>query len=111
MTAPAPTGAPIRSRSRRTPRVLATAVAVAASAWAAEARADLDAGATWIVTEGRESGTVGLFEADGSIRGDVADAVVEAVGVETTVFEAPRKEQQAWLVRRFGADVNLAAAT
>lgn len=83
-------------------------VAVAADAWAAEARADLDAGATWIVTEGRESGTVGLFEPDGSIRGDVADAVVEAVGVETTVFEAPRKEQQAWLVRRFGADVNLA---
>lgn len=81
---------------------------VSADAWGAEAAGDRAAGASWIVTEGRESGTVGLFDADGSIRGDVVDAVVSAVGVGTTVFEAPRKEQQAWLVRRFGADVNLA---
>ena len=77
-------------------------------AWADEARADLAAGATWVITEGRESGTVGLYEPDGSVRSEVVDAVVGAVGVATTVFEAPRKEQQAWLVRRFGADVNLA---
>ncbi len=77
-------------------------------AWAAEAAADLAAGATWVVTEGRESGTVGLFAADGTVRVDVVDAVVAAVGVETVVFEAPLKEQQAWLVRRYGADVNLA---
>jgi phosphosulfolactate synthase len=83
-------------------------VAVDAAAWAAEAAADLAAGATWIVTEGRESGAVGLFAPDGTVRADLVDAVVDAVGVETTVFEAPRKEQQAWLVRRFGADVNLA---
>lgn len=83
-------------------------VTVTAQRWAAEAAADLAAGATWIVTEGRESGTVGLYEPDGSVRSDVVDAVVSAVGVDTTVFEAPRKEQQAWLVRRFGADVNLA---
>ena len=81
---------------------------VGAGSWAAEAADDLAAGATWIVTEGRESGTVGLFAPDGSVRADVVDAVVAAVGVETVVFEAPRKEQQAWLVRRFGADVNLA---
>ncbi len=81
---------------------------VDAAAWGAEAAGDRAAGASWIVTEGRESGTIGLFESDGSIRGDVVDAVVTAVGVDCTVFEAPRKEQQAWLVRRFGANVNLA---
>ena len=83
-------------------------VTVSPTDWAADARADLGAGATWIVTEGRESGTVGLFDPDGEVRADVVDAVVEAVGLDTTVFEAPRKEQQAWLIRRFGADVNLA---
>jgi phosphosulfolactate synthase len=83
-------------------------VVVDAEAWGVEAAGDLTAGASWIVTEGRESGTVGLFAADGSVRSNVVDAVVAAVGVERTVFEAPRKEQQAWLVRRFGADVNLA---
>jgi len=81
---------------------------VGAQAWAGEAAGDLQAGATWIVTEGRESGTVGLFTAGGEVRDDVVRAVVAAVGVGTTVFEAPRKEQQAWLIRRFGPDVNLA---
>ena len=80
---------------------------VNAEAWGVEAAGDRAAGATWIVTEGRESGTIGLFCADGSVRGDVVDAVVQAVGAPCTLFEAPRKEQQAWLVRRFGADVNL----
>jgi len=82
-------------------------VEVTASAWALAAAADLDAGATWVVTEGRESGTVGLFDPDGEVRVDVVDAVVAAIGVDSTVFEAPRKDQQAWLIRRFGADVNL----
>lgn len=81
---------------------------VGPAAWAAEAAADLAAGATWVVTEGRESGTVGLFTSDGLVRADVVDAVVGAVGAGTVVFEAPRKGQQAWLIRRFGPDVNLA---
>jgi phosphosulfolactate synthase len=80
---------------------------VSPGSWARAAAADRDAGATWVVTEGRESGTVGLFSPDGDVRGDVAEAVVDAVGVGCAVFEAPRKEQQAWLVRRFGPDVNL----
>ncbi len=83
------------------------AVEVRAAHWAAEAAADLAAGATWVVTEGRESGTVGLFDPSGTVRTDVVDAVVGSVGIDTTVFEAPRKEQQAWLIRRFGPDVNL----
>ena len=82
-------------------------VPVSASAWARAATADLAAGATWVVTEGRESGTVGLFDSSGEVRVDVVDAVVAAVGVDSTVFEAPRKDQQAWLIRRFGPDVNL----
>ncbi len=76
--------------------------------WAADAARDLEMGATWVVTEGRESGTVGLYDADGRVRIDVLDAVVGAVEVESLVFEAPRKDQQAYLIRRFGANVNLA---
>jgi phosphosulfolactate synthase len=80
---------------------------VSPDAWAAEAAADRAAGATWVVTEGRESGTVGLYSPAGEVRADVVDAVVDAVGIDSVVFEAPRKEQQAWLVRRFGPDVSL----
>jgi phosphosulfolactate synthase len=87
------------------------AAPVSPDAWAAAAAADREAGAEWIVTEGRESGTVGLFSGSGEVRGEVADAVVAAVGADCVVFEAPRKEQQAWLVRRYGADVGLGNLT
>ncbi|MBN9099918.1 MULTISPECIES: phosphosulfolactate synthase [unclassified Pseudonocardia] len=79
----------------------------AARWWPAECRADLDAGATLVVTEGRQSGTVGTFDDQGRVRPDVVEAVVAAVGVERVVFEAPRASQQAWFIRRFGAAVNL----
>ena len=74
----------------------------------AAAAGDLEAGATWILAEGRASGTVGIYESSGAIRQDVAEALAAAVGPDCVVFEAPREDQQAWFVRRFGPDVNLA---
>ncbi|MET0740195.1 MAG: phosphosulfolactate synthase [Candidatus Nanopelagicales bacterium] len=81
---------------------------VSAEVWATQAAAALQAGATWVVTEGRESGTVGVYEPDGRVREHVVEAVVGAVGADNLVFEAPRKDQQAWFIKRFGANVNLA---
>jgi phosphosulfolactate synthase len=76
--------------------------------WADEVAADLEAGARWVITEGRESGTVGIYRGDGSVREDVVAAVVAGAGLDRLLFEAPRKDQQAWLIRAFGPDVNLA---
>jgi phosphosulfolactate synthase len=76
--------------------------------WVELARADLDAGASAILTEGRESGMVGLYAADGSVRGEVVDALLDGVGADRLIFEAPHRHQQAWLIRRIGPDVNLA---
>jgi phosphosulfolactate synthase len=80
---------------------------VLAGQWAADAEADLGAGAEYVVTEGRDSGTVGLYEPDGSVRADVADAVVAAIGAGRVLFEAPQRAQQTWLIRRYGANVNI----
>jgi len=82
-------------------------VPVSPSGWAAELLGDLEAGASWAVAEGRESGTVGLYRPDGSVREAVVDAVVGAAGLRPLIFEAPAKHQQAWFIRRFGADVGL----
>ena len=60
-----------------------------------------------MVTEGREGGSVGLYCPDGSIRADLVEGLVSAVGVDRLIFEAPRREQQAWLIKRLGSDVNL----
>ena len=81
--------------------------AVWAQAWADEMVGDLAAGASWGITEGRESGTVGLYTSDGSVRWLVVDAVTGAVGADKVIFEAPRRNQQAALIRRFGPNVNL----
>jgi phosphosulfolactate synthase len=76
--------------------------------WASEVAGDIAAGARWVIAEGRESGTVGIYRDDGSIREDVVAAAVGAGGIDRVLLEAPRKDQQAWLIRTFGADVNLA---
>jgi phosphosulfolactate synthase len=76
--------------------------------WSDEVAGDLAAGARWVLTEGRESGTVGIYDPKGAVREDVVDAVLEAGGVDQVVFEAPRKDQQVWFIQRFGPDVNLA---
>ena len=76
--------------------------------WLTEARRDIDSGACWLVAEGRESGTVGLYTADGLVRADLVDAL-EGVGSDApVVYEAPRHQQQAWLVNHLGTNVNLA---
>jgi phosphosulfolactate synthase len=77
-------------------------------AWADEVVADLAAGASMVVAEGRESGTVGLYDSTGGVKGDVVDAIAAAVGWQRILFEAPRKDQQAWFIRHFGPEVNLA---
>jgi phosphosulfolactate synthase len=75
--------------------------------WAQEMARDLDAGATWVIAEGRESGTVGLYHPDQGIREDLVTAIVDWVPQDKVIFEAPDKSQQAWFVRQLGADVNL----
>lgn len=79
-----------------------------AAQWTLEVAGDLDAGARWVVTESRESGTVGIYRDDGSVREEIVAAAVRGGGVDKLLFEAPRKDQQAWLIREFGSDVNLA---
>ena len=46
--------------------------------WAEEMTSDLESGATWAIAEGRESGTVGLYYQDGSVRTGLLDAMAEA---------------------------------
>ena len=82
-------------------------VALSPAEWAAEMTSDLEAGAAWAIAEGRESGTVGIYRPDGSARGEIFDAITERVGAEHVIFEAPRKSQQSWLIRRLGPAASL----
>ena len=78
-----------------------------AEEWVAEMLGDLAAGAALVIAEGRESGTVGLFDATGAVHAELVEAILHAVGREVVIFEAPRRSQQTWLIEHVGPNVSL----
>ncbi len=79
--------------------------------WVEQIESELAAGAWKVIAEARESGTVGIFRHDGEVRMGLIDEIAHAVSPDKILFEAPRKDQQVWFVRRFGPDVNLGNVT
>jgi phosphosulfolactate synthase len=75
--------------------------------WVEEIEAELAAGAWKVIAEARESGTAGIFRPDGEVRMGLIDEIVHAIDPAALIFEAPRKEQQVWFLKRFGREVNL----
>jgi phosphosulfolactate synthase len=78
-----------------------------AEEWVGRMREELEAGAWKVITEAREGGTAGIFTSDGAMRTNVVAHVVDAVGLDHVIFEAPTKAAQAWFVKQFGPEVNL----
>ncbi|MBT8400930.1 MAG: phosphosulfolactate synthase [Rhodothermia bacterium] len=75
--------------------------------WVEQIRAEFDAGSQYVICEARESGTVGLYRPSGEVREGLVDEIVDMVGAERVIFEAPRKAQQVWFIRHLGSNVNL----
>ena len=75
--------------------------------WVELIQRELEAGSWKVIAEARESGNVGIFRHDGEVRMGLIDEIAHGVAPEQIIFEAPRKDQQVWFVRRFGPDVNL----
>ncbi len=75
--------------------------------WVEQIERDLEAGAWKVIAEARESGTAGIYRADGEVRTGLIDEIVHAVDADKLIFEAPRREQQVWLLHRFGTECNL----
>ena len=75
--------------------------------WVEQMRAELAAGAWKVIAEGREAGTAGIFRPSGEVREGLIGEIVHEIAPARIMFDAPRKDQQVWFVRRFGPDVNL----
>jgi phosphosulfolactate synthase len=75
--------------------------------WVEQIERDLDAGAWKVIAEARESGTAGIYRADGEVRTGLIDEIAHAIDPGRMIFEAPLRGQQVWLLRRFGTDCNL----
>lgn len=69
---------------------------------------DLAAGASYVITEARESGKSGICRPDGKLRtGLIEEILASGVDAARLLFEAPTKELQAYFILRLGSSVNL----
>ena len=68
---------------------------------------ELEAGAWKVITEGRESGTVGIYRPSGDVKDGLLEEIRESFDTSQLLFEAPIKKQQAWFIKQFGSNVNL----
>jgi phosphosulfolactate synthase len=78
------------------------------SMWVEFIKEDLEAGASLVTLEARESGRSGICRPDGALRfGLIEDVLVSGISQESLLFEAPTTALQAHFVTRIGPDVNL----
>lgn len=84
-------------------------VVVAPAKWVASIKSEFEAGSSYVILEGRESGTAGLYRTTGEMRTGLVEEVLDAeINPENLVFEAPQKHHQVYLIDLLGPNVNLA---
>lgn len=74
-----------------------------------QVNADLEAGASKVIVEGRESGKgVGIYNRQGQVKTDDLEILVAGIpDPHVLMWETPLKEQQQAMIARFGPNVNL----
>ncbi|MGR9051837.1 MAG: phosphosulfolactate synthase [Gammaproteobacteria bacterium] len=96
---------PITEVGKKDPRQQPSAEQVAE-----QALLDLEHGAGWVVMEGRESGrAVGIYGEHGQVIDEAVATIAAMMGasLERVIWEAPLKDQQAYLIAKFGTNVGL----
>ena len=69
---------------------------------------DLDAGADKVIIEAREGGKdLGIYNADGNVKEEDINVLIDNLDVNKLIWEAPQKNQQSYLILKLGANVNL----
>lgn len=75
--------------------------------WIKMMQSELDAGASKVIAEARESGTVGIFHKNGSAHTMLINRIVNKIKIENIIWETPQKSQQVYFLKLFGSNVNL----
>ena len=75
--------------------------------WIDMIQKELQAGSVKVITEARESGTIGIFNKDGSANKMLIDTIISNIDITKVMWEAPLKSQQALFIKLLGHDVNL----
>lgn len=75
--------------------------------WVSMMQTELAAGAWKVIAEARESGTIGIYNADGSANDQLIKDIAGNIKQSDVIWEAPLKNQQVYFIRMIGANVNL----
>lgn len=75
--------------------------------WIELMRAELNAGATYVIAEAREAGNVGIYRGSGEVREGLVQEILTQIPAEKIIWEAPQKAQQLYFIELIGCNVNL----
>jgi phosphosulfolactate synthase len=75
--------------------------------WIELMRAELNAGAKYVIAEAREAGNVGIYRGTGEVREGLVQEILTQIPAEKIIWEAPQKSQQLYFIELVGVNVNL----
>lgn len=75
--------------------------------WVSNMKSELEAGAWKVIGEARESGTIGIYQSDGTANRELIDDIMKEISVDDVLWEAPNKAQQMMFIKLIGPNVNL----
>jgi phosphosulfolactate synthase len=76
--------------------------------WIEQIKTYQETGADFIITEARDSGSSGLFNASGELKRGLIKDIGTSVDINKVLFEAPTPKSQMFFINSFGSNVNLA---
>jgi phosphosulfolactate synthase len=82
-------------------------VELTACEWILAVNSELEAGALYVITEARESGSVGIYGSNGELREELALEIIAHVPKHKLIWEAPIKSQQVRFINACGPNINL----
>src|SRR5882762_7803326 len=75
--------------------------------WIELMKAELLAGASYVIAEAREAGNVGIYRGSGEVREGLVQEILTQIPEGKILWEAPQKAQQLYFIELIGANVNL----
>lgn len=80
---------------------------MAPSIWIDEIHQLLEIGCEYVITEGRNSGTAGVYRPSGELRTGLIDDLIKTFDCDKLIFEAPQPKAQMFFINKVGTSVNL----
>lgn len=75
--------------------------------WTNLMKRELESGSWKVIAEAREEGNIGIFNAQGEVKSDLINQILEKISGDKILWEAPKKSQQVWFIKLLGPNVNL----